>query len=94
MTAAIVAEIQACIDRGETAAAIDHAREALKHASGVERAQLLLTLAGACTSRGEVSVSIGVAQATETVDLAGLLALADKRLYAAKYAGRDRVVTV
>ena len=53
MTAAIVAEIQACIDRGETAVAIDHAREALKHASGVERAQLLLALAGACTSRGD-----------------------------------------
>ena len=39
-----------------------------------------------------VSVSIGVAEATETFDAAALLTLADRRLYAAKYGGRNQVV--
>jgi diguanylate cyclase (GGDEF)-like protein len=42
-----------------------------------------------------VTVSIGVAALTETpgdVDGAGLVMLADRRLYAAKHAGRNRVV--
>lgn len=40
-----------------------------------------------------VTVSIGVATASEAGDPAGLLALADRRLYRAKHAGKDRVVT-
>lgn len=40
-----------------------------------------------------VSVSIGVAEASEAADASGLLTLADRRLYAAKYAGRNQVVT-
>lgn len=39
-----------------------------------------------------VTVSIGVAHASEAPAATELLTLADKRLYAAKYAGRDRVV--
>lgn len=39
-----------------------------------------------------VTVSIGVAPATEAMDATELLTLADQRLYAAKYAGRNRVV--
>ena len=39
-----------------------------------------------------VSVSIGLAEARETFDAPALLTLADKRLYAAKYAGRNQVV--
>jgi diguanylate cyclase (GGDEF)-like protein len=40
-----------------------------------------------------VTVSIGVAEAVETLDAVSLLTLADRRLYAAKYAGRDQVVS-
>jgi diguanylate cyclase len=40
-----------------------------------------------------VSVSIGVAAAFEAVDSAGLLTLADRRLYSAKLSGRNQVVT-
>jgi diguanylate cyclase (GGDEF)-like protein len=40
-----------------------------------------------------VSASIGVAQGIETADPAALLTLADRRLYAAKYGGRNQVVT-
>ncbi|EHR70582.1 diguanylate cyclase (GGDEF) domain-containing protein [Burkholderiales bacterium JOSHI_001] len=39
-----------------------------------------------------VSVSIGIAHGNEAGNAEGLLTLADRRLYAAKYAGRDRVV--
>jgi diguanylate cyclase len=39
-----------------------------------------------------VTASMGVADATEASDLQGLLTLADQRLYAAKLAGRNRVV--
>ncbi len=39
-----------------------------------------------------VTTSIGVADATEVLNPAALLTLADRRLYAAKYSGRDRVV--
>jgi len=39
-----------------------------------------------------VTTSIGVADAGESLDVAGLLTLADKRLYAAKFGGRNRVV--
>jgi diguanylate cyclase (GGDEF)-like protein len=39
-----------------------------------------------------VTVSIGVAHASEAAAAPDLLTLADKRLYAAKYAGRNRVV--
>jgi diguanylate cyclase (GGDEF)-like protein len=39
-----------------------------------------------------VSVSIGIASAREASEAAALLTLADKRLYAAKYAGRNQVV--
>ncbi len=40
-----------------------------------------------------VSVSIGVAAAVETATVPELFALADRRLYAAKFSGRDRVVS-
>jgi diguanylate cyclase (GGDEF)-like protein len=39
-----------------------------------------------------VSVSIGIASAREAAEATALLTLADKRLYAAKYAGRNQVV--
>lgn len=39
-----------------------------------------------------VTTSVGVAEAAEAATVDALLALADKRLYAAKIAGRDRVV--
>jgi len=39
-----------------------------------------------------VTVSIGVAAAHDAMDATALLTLADQRLYAAKYAGRNRVV--
>jgi diguanylate cyclase (GGDEF)-like protein len=39
-----------------------------------------------------VSASIGVAQGVETADAVALLTLADRRLYAAKYGGRNQVV--
>lgn len=39
-----------------------------------------------------VTVSIGVTHASEAADNAGLLTLADRRLYSAKIEGRDRVV--
>jgi diguanylate cyclase (GGDEF)-like protein len=41
----------------------------------------------------KVSVSIGVASAVEAGHAAALFALADQRLYAAKLAGRDRVIS-
>ena len=41
----------------------------------------------------QVTVSIGLAAASETFDGTALFTLADKRLYAAKYSGRNRVVT-
>ncbi|WP_341889226.1 diguanylate cyclase [Variovorax sp. YR752] len=40
----------------------------------------------------QVTVSIGLAHATEAADGAAMLALADRRLYAAKGSGRNRVV--
>jgi diguanylate cyclase len=39
-----------------------------------------------------VTTSIGLADSAEVLDAAALLTLADKRLYAAKYGGRNRVV--
>lgn len=39
-----------------------------------------------------VTVSIGIAEAREAPDPAALLTLADRRLYAARHAGRNRVV--
>ena len=39
-----------------------------------------------------VSVSIGMAEASEAFDAGALLTLADRRLYAAKYGGRNQVV--
>ena len=39
-----------------------------------------------------VTVSVGIAQAAETSDAHALLSLADRRLYAAKHDGRNRVV--
>jgi diguanylate cyclase (GGDEF)-like protein len=40
-----------------------------------------------------VTVSMGLTSATEAVDVAGLLMLADRRLYAAKYNGRNRLIS-
>jgi diguanylate cyclase (GGDEF)-like protein len=42
------------------------------------------------TSRYECTVSIGVAESTKRADSAGLLASADRAVYVAKRAGRDR----
>lgn len=42
----------------------------------------------------QVSVSIGVAAMVETANVPELFALADRRLYAAKFGGRDRVVSL
>lgn len=39
-----------------------------------------------------VTVSVGLAHAAETSDAQALLTLADRRLYAAKHDGRNRVV--
>lgn len=40
-----------------------------------------------------VTVSIGVSQRSEVATQASLLSVADRNLYAAKHAGRDRVVS-
>lgn len=40
----------------------------------------------------QVTLSVGIASVAESLEPAALLALADKRLYAAKYGGRNRVV--
>jgi diguanylate cyclase (GGDEF)-like protein len=48
----------------------------------------------ALTAGLKVSASIGVAAAVEAPAAAALFSLADRRLYAAKFAGRDRVVAL
>ncbi|TIX65024.1 MAG: diguanylate cyclase, partial [Mesorhizobium sp.] len=49
--------------------------------------------ASASTSRFELTVSVGVCTLGEASNcLADIFALADKRLYKAKLAGRDRVI--
>jgi diguanylate cyclase (GGDEF)-like protein len=63
-------------------------REAAQHAGERIRA----ALAGHPWPRRGLTASIGVAQARATDNTASLLARADKALYAAKQAGRDRVV--
>lgn len=47
---------------------------------------------GAVAAGLKVSVSIGVAGAVEAPEATALFSLADRRLYAAKFGGRDRVV--
>jgi diguanylate cyclase len=55
---------------------------------GLVKAQPWATLAPGLS----VTSSFGVADASEALEPAALLTLADRRLYAAKFAGRDRVV--
>lgn len=70
---------------GAPTASAAHAAERLRRAVEAFRWESL-------ASGLRVTVSIGVASAAEAADGADLLALADRRLYAAKREGRNRVV--
>jgi diguanylate cyclase (GGDEF)-like protein len=57
------------------------------------RAALAAQAWGQLAAGLQVGVSIGVAAMVETANVPELFALADRRLYAAKFGGRDRVVS-